>query len=280
MNLLKVLKDAGLSVNPVPGWETRARPGSFGPVGIMLHHTAGTNSLTVIVEGRSDLAGPLANLHLPKDGTCNLVANGRCNHAGAGSSTVLGETRNDLAPPGDARVRGLKDDIGGNAYYYGIEVENLGDGRDPYPQPQLDALAGACAAICRHAGWSANRVVMHREWTARHINMSYRGPIRESVAALIRGQTSGEYEEEDVKTKFITITLDANGNGHNEWDPGLGRDPVIIGVVKQGPFPPVDGYWPEQGPVDLSAQPRSGKAVVVARGGVPGKRVSCFLAVA
>lgn len=165
-DLLTILRRR-VAVTEVQGWRTRRRPGTWAPVGVMVHHTAGTKSLNVIVSGRSDLAGPLANLHVPKHGAVNLVSAGRCNHAGTGARLVLDETRRDVAPSGDAVARGLLDGPVGNGLYFGFECENLGNGVDPWPVEQLETIARAAAAVCHSYGWSASRVVAHREWTRR-----------------------------------------------------------------------------------------------------------------
>src|SRR6266508_1717664 len=158
----KVLRDAGLPVHEVSGWRTRGRPASGNPsdpaypaatkfAGIGLHHTAGHNDLDVVVGGRPGIPGPLANLYVSRDGRVHVVAAGRANHFGPG----------------------------------GIEVENYGTAADPYPQVQIQHLERACAAICKHQHWTANRCVQHREWTRRKVDMSYRGPLRQAVAALL-----------------------------------------------------------------------------------------------
>lgn len=90
-----------------------------------------------------------------------------------------------------------------------------------------------------------------------------------------------DYEEATTKTMMLHIgKLDGDGNGWADWQPGLGRDPIIVGVVQQGPSPPDDGYWPFQAKVQLSAQPRNGAVRVVVRGGTPGDTVTAWVTVA
>lgn len=188
MSLAALLHDAGLTVNEIGDWRNRQRPGGFGPVGVIVHHTAGTKSLNVIVNGRSDLPGPLANLHMPKDGTVNLVSDGRCNHAGTGAQKVLDRVRHDLAPLGTAAACGYIDGPVGNGLFYGIEAENLGDGRDPWPLEQVNSVAQACAALCRNHGWTENRVIGHLEWTRRKIDPRgfLMGALRHLVAQHLK----------------------------------------------------------------------------------------------
>jgi N-acetylmuramoyl-L-alanine amidase len=90
-----------------------------------------------------------------------------------------------------------------------------------------------------------------------------------------------DYEEAATKTTMVHVgKLDSNGNGHADWQPGLGRDPIIVGLVQQGPSPPDDGYWPQQAKVNLSAQPRGGAVRVVVRNGTPGDTVTAWVTVA
>lgn len=185
MNLAEALRREGLTVNEVDGWQRRCRPGAFAPIGAVFHHTAGTKSLGIIIHGRPDLPGPLAHLHLEKSGAVNLIAAGRCNHAGRGSGEVLDRIGRGLPPRGDAGKLGLVDNTDGNALLWGIEVENLGDGRDPFPQEQLDAIARIGAALCRYSKFPPHACVHHREWTRRKIDMTWRGPLRDIIAARI-----------------------------------------------------------------------------------------------
>jgi N-acetylmuramoyl-L-alanine amidase/Hemopexin len=170
-NLASFLRSAGLTVNEIGDWRKRRVAGAFSPIGIMMHHTVGTNSLGVIVNGRPKtnrepaLPGPLANFHVPKTGEINLVSQGPANHAGKGAQQVLDEVISDIVPADTAARRGLADGPGGNGVFYGFENENLGDGIDPWPEVQLDAMAIAAAALCRRHCWGANRVIAHKEWT-------------------------------------------------------------------------------------------------------------------
>ncbi|MEN2424268.1 N-acetylmuramoyl-L-alanine amidase [Streptomyces rimosus] len=52
----------------------------------------------------------------------------------------------------------------GNRHFYGFQCENLGDGNDPWPEEQLDAIEKAAAALCRHHGWGERAVLGHLEW--------------------------------------------------------------------------------------------------------------------
>jgi hypothetical protein len=149
--LADVLRAADCKVVEVEGWQTRGRPGAFGPVrGVICHHTGATGSVAsavhLIKEGRLDetppLHGPLSQLVLDKDGTFYVVAAGRCNHAGPG------------------RWQGTTE---GNTQFIGIEARNDGAG-EPWPWQQMDAYAKGVAAILKHQGADAVMAVGHKEW--------------------------------------------------------------------------------------------------------------------
>ncbi len=140
-----VLRAHGLVVHEVAGWQTRGSS-SFNPRGVVCHHTAshaGANApaLGIVTNGRSDLAGPLCNVLLARNGDCYVVASGRANHAGTGG------------------FRGLT----GNSSVLGIEAENNGIG-EPWPARQIDAYVRICAAMCEGGGFGASTVCYHREW--------------------------------------------------------------------------------------------------------------------
>jgi hypothetical protein len=147
--LPQVLREAGLKVALVPGWETRGS-GDVGTVqGIICHHTAGPRvgnmpSLRIVTNGRPDLPGPLSQLGLGRDGTYYVIAAGRCTHAGRGD------------------WNGIK---AGNTNFIGIEAENTGLSNDfPWPQVQLDAYQRGVAAILKRIGKSAEFCCGHREY--------------------------------------------------------------------------------------------------------------------
>ncbi|MFF5445067.1 N-acetylmuramoyl-L-alanine amidase [Streptomyces sp. NPDC012888] len=162
---LDALRSAGLTVVEVGAWRTHNRnhKGPWGPVhGVMIHHTvtngtAGTVSLCR--EGHSRLPGPLCHGVITKDGRVHLVGYGRANHAGGGDPDVLRAVVAEKRLPPDNEAT-----TDGNRHFYGFECENLGDGEDPWPAVQLDAMARAAAAVCRVHGWTARSVIGHLEW--------------------------------------------------------------------------------------------------------------------
>lgn len=187
---ISALRKDGVSFSLDAGWtkHNRNHKGPWGPVnGVMIHHTAGANSLELIRKGTPDLPGPLAHAHLHKGGHVTLVSHGRTNHAGVGSQAVYDRVVADLP------VRGKPgpDVVDGNAHFYGIEIENLGNGKDPYPWQQYDAAVGWASAICRHHGWTADSVIGHKEWTRRKIDPSFdMDRFREDVRHRLSGDVA------------------------------------------------------------------------------------------
>lgn len=189
--LLRALRAEGVPVREHTGWETsnRNHRGNWGPVhGVMLHHTAGIDSLALCRDGHASLPGPLCIGLVAKDGTVHIVGYGRTNHAGSGSAAVLEAViaERTLPPPGP-------DAVDGNARFYGFEIENLGNRRDPYPGAQLDAVERLSAAVCRVHGWNAASVIGHKEWTRRKIDPSFSmAGMRSRIAKRLGGAPAAE----------------------------------------------------------------------------------------
>jgi len=147
--LPQVLLGAGLKVAEVDGWKTRGRRDVGATKGVMCHHTAGLRqgnmpTLQVIIDGRPDLPGPLAQLGLGRDGTFYVVAAGLANHAGGGSWQGI---------------------TTGNTSFIGIEAENTGLANDlPWPAVQIDAYHRGVAAILGKIGAPATMCCGHKEY--------------------------------------------------------------------------------------------------------------------
>ncbi|MFJ4687046.1 N-acetylmuramoyl-L-alanine amidase [Streptomyces sp. NPDC088789] len=187
--LLAALKAEGLKVVEVGDWRdhNRNHKGPWGPVhGVMIHHTVTKGSAKTVGicrNGYASLPGPLCHGVITKDGRIHLVGYGRTNHAGLGDDDVLRAVIAEKPLPADN-----ESNTDGNAHFYGFECENLGDGKDPWPAAQLDAIARAAAAICRVHGWSERSVIGHLEWQPdkidpRGFTMS---SMRDRVATRLR----------------------------------------------------------------------------------------------
>lgn len=143
--LADVLRAAGLTVIEHDGWKDRGR-GDVGTIDAVVAHHTGPGSdeglINLILNGRPDLAGPLSQVFLPRDGTWHLLAAGKCNHAGRGS------------------WHGATD----NSDTIGIEAANAGNGVDPWPTTQLSSYVRGVAAILRHLGKDELGVCGHKEF--------------------------------------------------------------------------------------------------------------------
>ncbi|MER7700645.1 MULTISPECIES: peptidoglycan-binding protein [unclassified Streptomyces] len=172
--LLAALRAEGVTVVEYPGWRTHNRDhkGAWGPVnGVLVHHTVSTGttaSVELCHRGYAALPGPLCHGVIDKSGTVHLVGHGRANHAGGGDPAVLrrviAEDYGDR-PPAPREHDGSAGSVDGNARFYGFECVNLGDGKDPWPAAQLDAVERVSAAVCRAHGWTARSVIGHLEWS-------------------------------------------------------------------------------------------------------------------
>ena len=143
------LKNAGLEVDVVAGWEQRGKLGMY-PKVIVLHHTAGSMgrnapSLNICVNGRAGLPGPLCHILIGRDGTCYVIAAGVANHAGVGSWQG----------------------VTGNSRAIGIEVENVGTSAEPWTPELYAVMVRACRALADEAGIPAAMVCGHKEWAPR-----------------------------------------------------------------------------------------------------------------
>ncbi|MFB4424796.1 N-acetylmuramoyl-L-alanine amidase [Streptomyces sp. QL37] len=173
--LLSALRAEGVRVVEYKNWRTHRRPtstGTFGPInGVMLHHTVTTGasgSVALCYNGHSVLPGPLCHGVIDKGGTLHLVSAGRANHAGLGDDDVLRQVQNEDYDRGKLLVPN-EANTDGNTRFYGFECVNLGDGKDPWPAVQRDAMVRASAAILRayggpKKGWTALSVIGHKEW--------------------------------------------------------------------------------------------------------------------
>ncbi|TQK44396.1 N-acetyl-anhydromuramyl-L-alanine amidase AmpD [Streptomyces sp. SLBN-118] len=161
-----VLEAAGLEVIQVRSWRdnNRNHKGPWGPMhGVVIHHTGTYSSQAQMVamcySGHSELPGPLCHTVIDKAGHCHMVGWGRANHAGRGDAAVLAAVKNEEPLPADRQAN-----ADGNVHFYGTELINRGDGKDPWPNEQIEAAARWAAALCRAHGWTERSVIGHLEW--------------------------------------------------------------------------------------------------------------------
>ncbi|MEU1043995.1 peptidoglycan recognition family protein [Streptomyces sp. NPDC005897] len=174
--LLAALKAEGCHVAEYRSWRTHNRnhKGAWGPVhGVVIHHTVSSgedSSVALCYNGHADLPGPLCHTVGGKSGKLYMVGHGRANHAGSGDGDVLQAVIDERALPADNEAN-----TDGNSRFYGIEIVNLGNGKDQYPAVQYDAAVRWAAAICRAHGWGAASVIGHKEWQPGKIDPH--GPV-------------------------------------------------------------------------------------------------------
>jgi hypothetical protein len=145
----KHARAAGVRVVFQPEWDSRriAGKGTFEPRFVMLHHTAGTDSLAWLSTSKAYPYYPVrgANVLVDRDGTVRVLSASVAYHAG------LGGPRWGV-PAGRM-----------NPQAWGIEIEDLGRGQTMTPE-QRNATAWFVAGLLRAAGSGVDRVVQHREW--------------------------------------------------------------------------------------------------------------------
>lgn len=172
--LVAALRAEGVTVVEVPGWRTNNRnhKGPWGPVhGSMLHHTVTgpkVDGVTLCFNGHSTLPGPLCHGVIRRDGSVHLVGNGRANHAGGGDPDVLAAVTAEnygVRPPAPNEHDGSAGAVDGNRAFYGWECENEGDGEDPWPAVQVEAMVRVSAALSRAHQWTEESTIGHLEWS-------------------------------------------------------------------------------------------------------------------
>ncbi|GAB2714359.1 hypothetical protein GCM10027072_02830 [Streptomyces bullii] len=199
-SFLKALRDEGLTVIEEGDWRSHNRnhKGPWGPVhGVMIHHTVTRGhdrTVDICRTGYADLPGPLCHGVICKEGHVHLVGYGRTNHAGLGDDDVLRAVIDEQPLPADNEAS-----TDGNRHFYGFECENLGDGEDPWPAAQLEAIERAAAAVCRYHGWTERSVIGHLEWQPGKVDP--RGftmaSMRDRVAERLTHPAGWNSDEED-----------------------------------------------------------------------------------
>lgn len=185
LGLPAALARRGLTVETVPGWQTRSA-GSFNPGGAVCHWTAGPKgsrtrpSLNVVVNGRPGLPGPLCNVYLDRRGVAVVVAAGRANHAGTGG------------------WRGLV----GNSAVFGTEAEAAG--ADDWTAEMRWAYPRINAAYCDLGGFGAHMVCGHSEWAGprkQDINGWPMSQMRADTAAILASSPTVEDDMYDTTAR-------------------------------------------------------------------------------
>lgn len=161
----------GYPVMEVPGWRERGHGGMTAVEGVVAHHTAGPRdgeypSLGVVRDGRTGLAGPLANLGIGRSGTIYVVAAGLTWHAG------------ESAWMGFSSL---------NSRFLGIEAESAGT-LDDWTDAQRDCYPRLCAALLHYMRRNETRLAGHKEVApGRKIDPAYwdMNSMRSQVATML-----------------------------------------------------------------------------------------------
>ena len=162
------LKQYKVKRDYVKGWNSRRIDPYNGQSdfwGVLLHHTAGTNSLGWIVNGNPYAPVRACHFLINRDGTVEVVSGVGAYHAGAGGPWRF---PNGPTIPKDQ----------GNRHLYGIEIESLGSSSKidgslegmSLEQVISTAILSAALLNAMRRGWrslTVSRVIRHRDWTAR-----------------------------------------------------------------------------------------------------------------
>lgn len=149
------------------------------PSGIILHHTAGTETSDVPTLTRPG-TGVSSNDYITKQGRIMELVPfpRRAWHAGTRDASQAGKYFYD-----------------GNTNYWGIEIENRGNGSDPYPKAQVDAVIWRCRRLKEKWGlYDPSQIFRHRDFA----------PSRKS-------DTSNNFPFEEVRRRIMAKTDAVDG---------------------------------------------------------------------
>jgi hypothetical protein len=199
--LVDAARATGYRVVEVDGWRTRGHGAMRLVEGVVGHHT-GTPasapgdypSLNVVINGRSDLAGPLCNLGLGRDGTIYVVAAGCAWHAGASAWAGFLDVNDE---------------------FLGIEAESAGTGvwtaaqRDAYPKLVGTLLRYMTRAASRYAGHKDVCLPVGRKIDPVGIDTVW---MQQVAAPYVRSRSTREGDD-------VTTTQDYPPTYEDKWVP-------------------------------------------------------------
>lgn len=234
LNLPAALAKRGLTVETVPGWETRSNGYDLTARAAICHWTAGPRasttrpSLNIVVNGRPDLTGPLCNVYLDRRGVAVVVSARAANHAGAGN------------------WRG----VSGNSKLFGTECEAAGS--DDFTALQRVAYPRVNAAFCDLGGFGPEMIAGHYEYALpKGRKTDPQGytmdQMRQQVAAILAGPPSlnpfATPEEDldakqaqqlaDIWTKTVGQKLPLTGRPGPDTDDPYGHVLSADGAARQ-----------------------------------------------
>jgi len=191
----------------VPGWDSsRIDPydGRSDFEGVMLHHTAGTNSLRYICYTNPYKPVRAAHFLVERDGTVRVCSGVGAYHAGKGGPWRFPKRGKDVTI---YRNRG-------NSRLYGIEIESLGTSRriDGSPEGMTveqvveTAILSAALLNAMRRGWRSwpvSRVIRHRDWTSRKIDVKQDIEWWHEVIGIARRNRRDRARAEQLIRQFV-----------------------------------------------------------------------------
>lgn len=191
----------------VPEWDSaRIDPfdGRSDFEGILLHHTAGVDSLRYICFTNPYKPVRAAHFLVQRDGTVQVCSGVGAYHAGKGGPWRFPAKPRDVIIPKDQ----------GNQALYGIEIESKGtssriDGSlEGMTVEQVVETAILCAALLdamkRGVGsLVVSRVIRHRDWTSRKIDVQQDLGWWHHVIGLARRNKRNRVRAEQLIRQFV-----------------------------------------------------------------------------
>lgn len=184
------------------------RPGSFTPIGFIVHHTGGpfTESdsyLKFLFEVGRPAEGIPAQLCQFSGGPSGKIYIGkmaRANHAGRGDFTTRQLVGAENYPGYSREIKPGSDDYGtGNALYYGLEINYPGTIK--MKNAQYNSAVRLAAAIMDFHDWSALSSIGHREHSSRKWDPGqcpldkFRIDVRDLLIAGPEGEKTVSYKD-------------------------------------------------------------------------------------
>ena len=191
----------------VPDWDSpRIDPygGRSDFDGIMLHHTAGSNSLRYICYTNPYKPVRAAHFLVDRDGTVHVCSGVGAYHAGKGGPWRFPKRGKDVTI---FRNRG-------NSRFYGIEIESLGTSRRidgslegmTVEQVVETAILSAALLNAMRRGWRSwpvSRVIRHRDWTSRKIDVKQDIEWWHEVIGIARSNRGDRARAEQLIRQFV-----------------------------------------------------------------------------
>lgn len=205
--LRKHLVRYGLPLEWVEGWDSAAidpYKGKSDFEGVLLHHTAGTNSLNYIVNTNPYAPVRACHFLIGRKGQVYVVSGVGAYHAGQGGPWRFPGKGGGVVIPKDQ----------GNSRLYGIEIESLGstariDGtRGGMTVSQVVSTAMLCAALldAMRLGVGAlpvSRVIRHKDWTGRKIDVRQELNWWHRAVGIARANRKNPEAAKQLITQFV-----------------------------------------------------------------------------